>query len=419
MSAKARNTTSGVATGASAGALGGAGVGASIGSVGTPIGTAIGALVGAVIGGVAGGVKSRNDYENQQEEVKRVEKREDSAIRRQVLDSQLAGLNVASDAPPAGAGASSVAPVQTPETISDIVGGANNLANALLKKTQLEQQQNLSALDLLFKQYDKIQQDSYQNLLASQKELDDLTYKFRQTYTTENQTQSETDERLLNSTQRLNEKLHSATFTDSEIKYWRDNFVSHVVDSKESTEKTGVQGDFGGAIIGAIDNFLQSSNSVTETRPISEYRTGADDKGVVSNTDKRGKQRKDKDQRKKHIKGSLSNSSEDKTISAQNFDYEKKSGDENRDEHHSNTLTDNEINTIIRLYQREKLKKDIKSNKTAFQGYDLDARLKYVENYNYLFNKRSEFYRRATMTPTEYINPRWDATKELIKFLNF
>lgn len=417
MSSKARNTTSGVATGAGAGALSGAGVGASIGSVGTPIGTAIGALVGAVIGGVAGGVKSRNDYENQQEEVKRVEKREDSAIRRQVLDSQLAGLNVGSDAPPTGASASSVAPVQTPETISDIVGGANNFANALFKKTQLEQQQNLSALDLLFKQYDKIQQDSYNNLLASQKELDDITYKFRNTYTTENHTQTETDERLLNSTQRLNEKLHSATFTDSEIKYWRDNFISHVVDSTENTEKTGVQGDFGAAIIGAIDNFLQSSHSVTETRPFAE--TVETNGGTISQTDKKGKQRKDKDQRKKSLKGSLSNSSEDKTISAQNFDYEKKGGDENRDEHHSNTLTDNEINTIIRLYQREKLKKDIKTNKTAFQGYDLDARLKYVENYNYLYNKRSEFYKRATMTPTEYINPRWDATKELIKFLNF
>lgn len=251
MSQVARNTSAG----ALGGGLAGAATGAEIGSFGGPVGSAIGAIAGAVIGGVAGGKKARADYENQQEEVKRVQAREDSAIRRSVIDSQLAGINVASDTPPAGAGASSVAPVQTPETLSDIVKAGDNLASTLMKRTQLEQQQNLSAFELLFKQYDKIQQDSYQNLLDSQKELDDLTYKFRQNYTTENQLQSETDEKLFNSTQRLNEKLHSASFTDEEIKYWRDNFISKSEEKTESKEKTGMSGDFGGALIGALDNF--------------------------------------------------------------------------------------------------------------------------------------------------------------------
>lgn len=413
MSQVARNTSAG----ALGGGLAGAATGAEIGSFGGPVGSAIGAIAGAVIGGVAGGKKARADYENQQEEVKRVQAREDSAIRRSVIDSQLAGINVASDTPPAGAGASSVAPVQTPETLSDIVKAGDNLASTLMKRTQLEQQQNLSAFELLFKQYDKIQQDSYQNLLDSQKELDDLTYKFRQNYTTENQLQSETDEKLFNSTQRLNEKLHSASFTDEEIKYWRDNFISKSEEKTESKEKTGMSGDFGGALIGALDNFLQRSNTFTETRPFAE--TGETAGGVAQNKEGETKRKKQGDKREKRFKGGLSYSGEDSTSDTNSYQYERKSGDKDRDERHANTLSDSEINTLISLYQKETLKKTINSNKTSFQGYDLDARLKYVENYNYLFNKRNEFHRRATMTPTEYIAPRWDATKELIKLLNF
>lgn len=411
MSQVARNTSAG----ALGGGLAGAATGAEIGSFGGPVGSAIGAIAGAIVGGVAGGKKARADYENQQEEARRVEKREDSAIRRSVIDSQLAGINVASDTPPTGAGASSVAPVQTPETLSDVVKAGDNLASTMMKRAQLEQQQNLSALDLLFKQYDGIQRDSYNHLLDSQKELDDLLFKFRQNYTTENSTQTELDNKIVDSVEKLNQKLHSATFTDSEIKYWRDNFISKSEDKTETTEKTGVHGDFGGALIGALDNFVQRSNTFTETRPFAE--TGETAGGVAQNKEENKKGKKQNDKKQRTLKGGISNSSEEKVLDSESFVYERKNGNENRDETHQNSLTDSEINTLVTNYVTEKLKKETSSNKQVYQGYDIGARLEFVKNYNYLFNKRSEFYKRATMTPTEYINPRWNATKELIKFL--
>ena len=71
------------------GALSGAAIGASISGPLAPVGGAIGALVG----GVGGAIASKKQAEVREKEVERVEKREDSARTRAMLDSYMAGID--------------------------------------------------------------------------------------------------------------------------------------------------------------------------------------------------------------------------------------------------------------------------------------------------------------------------------------
>lgn len=441
-----RNTTAGAVTGGATGALGGAGVGALAGgSAGGPIGAIVGAVVGAVAGSVAGGVKAKNDAKNREDEVQRVEQREDTAIQRQSLDAQMAGIDLrTSEQLPTGSGSSSVEPIKQPEITSDMMTGFGQIGSNLLKQSALEQQLNLSSLELLFKGYDRYQQDSIKAVNDTQKEIDNLIYNFRTVNRTANEKQRETDEKIITSSQRLHQTLKSATFSDSEIKVWRDLSSGEYHSDTTHKNTVGGGGDAMGSIIAMCDNFMTKANEIGE----SATKENSDGKGLKTssttgeNGDFKNKQNivtqssgegnrnvnktrsNDKnlegqrkfDSKKKSKQLKLSASTEDTDNTGAKISY---GSDNSRTENHSNKLTDDEINSIVKLYSKETIKKASEKYKTEFEGYDIESRMRFLDNLNTLYNKRDEYNRLARQSPIDYISPRWAGTFDLIKLLNF
>lgn len=134
---KDTSTAAGVGTGAAAGALSGAGAGTAV----VPgIGTAIGAAIGAIAGGISGGMKAHADAENREEEVKRVQQREDTAQQRAVYDAFMAGVDNRVNGNISPAGSASVAPQEIPETTSDIVSGLGQATDAFKQRFAIDMQ---------------------------------------------------------------------------------------------------------------------------------------------------------------------------------------------------------------------------------------------------------------------------------------
>lgn len=145
--------------------LGGIGTGAASGaSVGTSIspgiGTAIGAIAGGILGGVTANKKARGDKEAREEEVARVQRREDTAIRRATADSLAAGVDprIQNQAPPS-AGSASVEPYQSVDYTNDMVAGMNSLSNSIQFRIAQRVEAEKAALNILNSGYDRYVQD--------------------------------------------------------------------------------------------------------------------------------------------------------------------------------------------------------------------------------------------------------------------
>lgn len=138
-----KQAVAGGVAGGVGGALSGAAIGASISGPLAPVGGAIGAL----IGGVGGAITSKKQAELRENEVKRVEKREDNARTRSMLDSYMAGLDprtAGQEISPASS--SSVPLVDTPNYAETLQSGAQQVMAYKNAREQLDLQERLNRI---------------------------------------------------------------------------------------------------------------------------------------------------------------------------------------------------------------------------------------------------------------------------------
>ena len=157
--------------GAVSGGLSGAGTGAAIGSSFSPVGTAIGTIIGAVSGAIGGAKKEEAEAKAREAEVKRLEKREDTAVQRQVLDSLAAGIDPRSQSDaPSGSPAASVAPQQFESVADNMAAAGSNLSKSLSSRIQLETE----TATMLHNSWRSFVDDGYKSLAVTEQQLNQL-----------------------------------------------------------------------------------------------------------------------------------------------------------------------------------------------------------------------------------------------------
>lgn len=222
--------TSSTLAGAGTGAASGAGVGTSI-SPG--IGTAIGAIAGGILGAVSGNKKAKGDIKAREEEVARVQQREDTAIRRATTDSLAAGVDprIQNQAPPS-AGSAGVEPYQSADYMNDMVAAGGQLSQAFQSRMNETIEANKMAMGILNPGYDRFIADRQQKALDANNNIVDLLNAMKTTETVFNGTQTE----------QLQQYKHGASATSGFLQDSRvvDYLEAHQIDLLDHlTQKFG------------------------------------------------------------------------------------------------------------------------------------------------------------------------------------
>lgn len=429
---KQKATTAGGITGAASGALAGAGVGASISGPAAPIGGAIGAL----LGGVAGAVKGRYDAEQADAERNRIEKREDNARTRAVLDSLNAGLDPRiQDKGVEPASSASVAPPTLNPVETGITDSFNVGSTALLQSLEREQQLELSVFGEILKHYNTFQSDGYKAVNEINGQIDNLINDFKELSVQSDELTKQTDSDFQLHIEKVHQSLTQHQFTDSEVKLFRDILAGKKEKSKEQKTEFGANGDLVSAGAAVIDNVIESiqpsedivrdynrDKKTGEWRQVGERRVNRDNGEGGPGTPK--EKSSDRESRQKNKKKGLG-------LSGQYSDTESESGAteithqgndddfQNRDETHEHRFTDEEINRLSAIFASHYLDRQIDTHKDLKQHYDKESRLKFAKQYVHLLSYRNETIQRAKTSPADYCAKYAPMVKQIFGDMKF
>lgn len=423
---------SGAGLGAASGAVSGAGLGTTIAP---GLGTAIGALGGAIIGGVSGAVKAKYDRQQVEEERERLQKREDTARTRAVLDSLGAGVDPRTQdkgVEPAASG-SVAPPVLDPNTgFSESVGvGSSAILDGLKQQQDLE----MGVFGEILKHYNTYQSDGYKAVGEINSQIDNLISDFKELSVNSDESVVQADTFVQTQTENVHQSLTRHQFTDSEVKLFRDILSGKKDKSKEQKEEFGAQGDLISAGAQIVDNVIESvspsedivrdfnrSKKDGQWRQVGERRVSRDNGEGGPGTPKEKSIDKDSRQKSKRKGLGLSGSySEIENEGSEDSRTQQLNDDEhqNRDETHFYQFTDEEINRLTKIFVSNKLNRYVDTHKDLSNHYDKDSRMKFVSQYSDLLSYRADTLKRAQMSPADYCSKYAPLVKHIFGDMRF
>lgn len=427
-----KSELSGAGVGAAGGAVSGAGLGTTIAP---GIGTAIGALGGAIIGGLSGAIKAKYDKEQVEEERERLQKREDTARTRAVLDSLGAGVDPRTQdkgAEPAASG-SVAPPVLDPNTgFSESVGvGSSAILDSLKQQQDLE----LGVFGEILKHYNTYQSDGYKAVGEINSQIDNLISDFKELSVNSDESVVQADTFVQTQTENVHQSLTRHQFTDSEVKLFRDILSGKKEKTEEQKKEFGANGDLISAGASVIDNVvdaIQPSEDIIrdynrskkdgQWRQVGERRVsrdngiGGDGTPKEKSTDRTSQQKNKK--RGIGLSGNYADTDTDKTESS--ILHQGNDSDfQNRDETHSYQFTDEEINRLTKIFVSNKLDRFVDTHKELSNHYDKDSRMKFVSQYSDLLSYRADTLKRAQMSPADYCSKYAPLVKQIFGDMRF
>lgn len=451
--------------GAGSGAIGGATAGSAFG----PVGTAVGAIGGAIVGGVSSALKTKGDLEEREKEVKRIQEREDTAVRRSVADSLAAGIDPRStDKPVDPASASGVEPYQSESGLNELTNAFGSASNVLNNRYINEARIQDSAINSLTEAYKNRKIAAQSGLNDTDSLIEKWTSDFKETQISENETQKSVENKVVSNIQRLHRQLKDVKVDIAT----KEKILSQCRSSNGSKDydkwTVGGGADVASSVLGAVDNLFESVSRNTESvvkpnvsqqkseselvyfdkdgkpykgdnvkftpdgRPYVEpnnwksTRYASPDRKYLSpevitnpnvipqnngtNTQtssiQKREQKKVSDQRKK--RGSLK-------LSGGYEDYDEiwsSTENTNATETNKDTLvsfTNDEINEIVSAYTKETLKGEMQKNRREFVGYDVESKLKQFQELQYLEMKRQMYLIEYQKPPLEFFEENYSA----------
>lgn len=248
--------------GAGSGAIGGATAGSAFG----PVGTAIGAVGGALIGGISSALKTKGDLEEREKEVKRLQEREDTAVRRSVADSLAAGIDPRSSEKPVDpASSAGVEPYQAESGLGELTNAFSSASNVLNNRYINEARIQDSAINSLTEAYKNRKIAAQSGLNETDSLIEKWTSDFKETQISENEIQKSTENKVVSNIQRLHRKLK-----DVKVDYaTKERILNECRKSNGDKDydkwSVGGGGDVGSAVIGAVDNVFEQFSRNSQT----------------------------------------------------------------------------------------------------------------------------------------------------------
>lgn len=261
------------------GALSGAVGGATLGSTAGPAGTLAGGIIGAIASGASAAFKASADEKRRNEEVKRLERREDNAQRRAVADSLAAGIDPRTlDKPINPANAQSVEPYQELEQSSNIGDAFSAASNVLNNRFINESRIQDSAINSLTEAYKERKVAAQNGLNETDSEIEKWAADFKELTINSNETEKAFSTRITNDIKDLTRKLKSVKISADKKKEILEAVKKSSGEKESDTSKIGGGGDYLSTALGALDSYRESSSRVGEKA--SEKIVPASEKGV-------------------------------------------------------------------------------------------------------------------------------------------
>lgn len=458
--------------GAGSGAIGGATAGSAFG----PVGAAIGAISGALIGGVGSAMKAKGDLEEREKEVKRLQEREDTAVRRSVADSMAAGIDPRSSEQPVDpASASGVEPYQSESGLGELTNAFGSASNVLNNRYINEARIQDSAINSLTEAYKNRKIAAQSGLNDTDSLIEKWTSDFKETQISENETQKNVENKVVGNIQRLHRKLKDVKIDIATKEKILNQCRTANGDKNYDKWSVGGGADVVSSVLGAVDNLFESVSRNSESvvkpnvspqkpenelvyfdrdgKPVNPQSVKFDEKGrpyiqkgwldkgntsyrnreylsqeaiekpnvsqpqnsgsnTKSNSNQKREQKKVSDQRKK--RGALKLSG--------GYDYygENWSSAENTNSTETNkdtlvSFSNDEINEIVSAYTKETLKGEMSKNRREFVGYDVESKLKQFQELQYLEMKRQMYLNEYQKPPLEFFQENYQAADDFYR----
>lgn len=371
------------AAGGVSGALSGAGTGAAIGSSFSPVGTAIGTIIGAVAGGIGGAKKEEAEAKAREEEVKRLEQRENTAVQRQVLDSLAAGIDPRSQSDaPSGSPSASVAPQQFESVADNLAASGSNLSKSLSSRIQLETE----TATMLHNSWRSFVDDGYKSLAVTEQQLNTLLADERSVLELTNEQQQSAETAYNSSYSSALDSLTTQSFTREEY----DNITTLVSELK--SKDTGKRSK----ALSELEKALSYGGSLSAH--VSPFSIGGAGEAHVENSEKYKDSSEVTDEERKHKERK-----DDEKIDAstkRNYRFDKQTA-----EH---------ISSLYAMQQRENVLSKVSS---TYRTLDPATVEKYRSARERLNNKMRLDYNRANTGFEDYVNRTFKHSRNFFRFL--
>lgn len=452
--------------GAGSGAIGGATAGSAFG----PVGTAVGAIGGAIAGGVSSALKTKGDIEEREKEVKRLQEREDTAVRRSVADSLAAGIDPRSSEKPVDpASASAVEPYQSESGLGELTTAFSSASNVLNNRYINEARIQDSAINALTEAYKNRKIAAQSGLNDTDTLIEKWTSDFKETQISENEVQKSTENKVISNIQRLHRSLKDVKVDIAT----KEKILQQcrTANGVKDYDKWSVGGgaDVASSVLGAVDNLFESVSRTSESvvkpnvapqvpeseivyfgkdgKPVNPQSVKFDEKGkpyiqngwidkgdtsypkreylsqeavekpnvpqpqnggstTNQNTNQKRDQRKVSEQRKKSGKLKLSGGYEDY---GETWDSNENTTANETNKDNLVSFTNDEINEIVSAYTKETLKGEMSKNRREFVGYDVESKLKQFQELQYLESKRLMYLNEYQKSPLDFFEENYSA----------
>ena len=461
------------------GAISGAVGGATLGSTAGPAGTLAGGIIGAIASGASAAFKASADEKRRNEEVKRLERREDNAQRRAVADSLAAGIDPRTlDKPINPANAQSVEPYQELEQSSNI-GDAFSAASSVLNNRFINESRiQDSAINSLTEAYKERKIAAQNGLNETDSEIEKWAADFKELTINSNETEKAFSTRITSEIKDLTRKLKSVKITADKKKEILQAVKKSGGDKESDTAKIGGGGDYLSTALGAIDSYIESSSRFGEkggekvvppSKPSEpKFRefyvnpeTGQkyvpkkedavwhgprtsdgrpaykDSKGDLRPLDVGREEIKPTDNKPSKITENQKFKEEGKKegqkkrkqdqkggrvrLSGEYSDYDEKWSSQETNNNTTTTegssvgFTNDEITEIVKAYSREQFNLARGKNKDEFHTYDFESKLLKFENLTRLYQKRADYLEEYQQSPLDFFNNNYTYAYEFYR----
>ena len=208
--------------------------------VGAAIATGVTALASSIGNNIAKKRAEEREAQRRQDEVTRLQQREDTSISRATRDSLSAGIDPrVNGAPPPQAGAQSIdtTPAQTAD-FTPIASAGSDIASAIMQQEEIDVNRNLKTAQLIETEYRDQYKEYKDGYLRSMELCNSLVQNSRETWSKEAKSSVDLDTKITDKTQSLTEFLARTKLEEGTIKTLLDSLKANTCESKSHTDKS-------------------------------------------------------------------------------------------------------------------------------------------------------------------------------------